>query len=398
VLGHTLPVRREPPPFVSHWTRPPVAAGGLQVLLVVDSLRCGGAERHVIDLARALAEEGQAVTVACSVGGPLRHELAEAGVEVRPLLSRLVKRRFSPAFAGELRQLIIAGSFDVVHAHIHASATAAAAALAGSDLPLVVTEHTEGPWRGPGDRWISEIAYRRADHLIAVSSAIRRLLVDEFRVSPANVTYVANAVRPAPAPAPAPVPRRADGRDAPLLGCVARLAPEKGIDVFLRAAAMVAADVPDARFVVVGDGTLAQELPRLARHLGIGDRVDFLGHRTDARAVMAGLDVVAVSSLTEGSPLVALEAMAAGVPVVASACGGLPDQIRHGIDGLLVPPGDPVALAGPMVRLIRDPDLARRLAAHAHRRVLTDFSYPTMLARVWACYEAAGARECALTA
>jgi glycosyltransferase involved in cell wall biosynthesis len=371
---------------------PPVAAGGLRVLLVVDSLRCGGAERHVVDLATALAGQGHAITVACSVGGPLAAELADAGVEVAPLLSRLVKRRFSPAFAGELRQLVAAGSFEVVHAHIHASATAAAAALAGSDLPLVITEHTEGPWRGPGDRWISEVAYRRAGHLIAVSSAIRRLLVDGFRVPPAKVTYVPNAVRPVPAP----LPRPAGGRGGPLIGRVARLAPEKGIHVFLHAAAIVAGEVPSARFVIVGDGPLAEELPRLARRLGIGKRVDFLGHRADARAVMGGLDVIALSSLTEGSPLVALEAMLAGVPIVASACGGVPDQIRDGIDGLLVPPGDPVALAATTMRLLREPRLARRLAARARQRAATEFSYPAMLARVRACYEAAGARECRL--
>src|SRR5829696_6598545 len=152
---------------------PPSGSPSLSMLLVVDSLAPGGAERHVVDLARALTAAGHAVTVACSMGGPLAADLVCAGVRVEVLLDRLVKRRFSPAFARRLRALVRRERFDLVHAHIYASATAAAAAVAGSRVPLVMTDHTEAPWRGPSARLLSRLAYRRADHVIAVSSAIR---------------------------------------------------------------------------------------------------------------------------------------------------------------------------------------------------------------------------------
>ncbi|MDQ3943130.1 MAG: glycosyltransferase family 4 protein, partial [Actinomycetota bacterium] len=120
----------------------------IRLLLVVDSLEVGGAERHVVDLAVMLAREGYEVMVACSVAGGLSEALGEANVPVRPLLDTLVKRRVSVAFARELRRLIREERFDLVHAHIYASATAAAIAVLGTGVPLLVTEHTEALWQG----------------------------------------------------------------------------------------------------------------------------------------------------------------------------------------------------------------------------------------------------------
>jgi glycosyltransferase involved in cell wall biosynthesis len=366
----------------------------LRLLLVVDSLDPGGAERHVVDLALTLARGGHDVTVACSLPGPLAIELLDGGVPVEPLMDGLVKRRFSPTYAAALGGLLRAQRFDLVHAHVYASEVAVAEAARGTRVPLVLSEHTEAPWRGGRERALSRLTFRRADHLIAVSTAIRRQLVEQFGVPAEKVSYVANAVRPFADEAPAP----ALPEGGPLIGRVARLQPEKGIDVFLRAAAAVAARVPAARFLVVGDGPLRDELPALAAELGIADRVRFLGHRPDARAIIARLDVLAVSSITDGSPLVNLEAMAAGTPIVASACGGIPDQIRDGRDGLLVAPGDAAALARGLLRLVEEPELARRLGAAARRRAEMRFSYEAMLARVEACYGAALTRRGAASA
>ena len=366
-------------------SRPPV-------LLVVDSLQCGGAERHVVDLARAIRESRHDVTVACSVAGDLAGEVEDAGARVAPLMRRLVKRRFSAPYAGALRGLIGAGGFRLVHGHIHASATAAAAAVAGTGVPLVVTEHTEAPWRRAPDRWIGRIAYRRADHVITVSSAIRRQLLGQFGVPTSKVTYVPNAVTAWAGPAGA-VSLPAGCERGPLIGRVCRLAPEKGLDVFVRAAAAVAARAPSARFLVAGEGPCEAELRELAAKLGVDDRVHFLGHREDARALIARLDMLVVSSITDGAPLVILEAMAAGTPIVASACGGIPDQIRHEEDGILVPPADPGALAAAILRLVEEPALAVRLGDCGQRRASAEFSYEAMLARVQACYVAAARRR-----
>jgi glycosyltransferase involved in cell wall biosynthesis len=145
----------------------------LRLLLVVDSLDIGGAERHVVDLAIALHRKGHEVTVACSVSGELSGPLQEVGVPVRVLLGRLVKRRFSLAFARKLRRLIKGEGFDLVHAHVYASVTATAVATFGQDdVPLVITEHSEGSWRTWRVRQMSRWVYRRARRVVAVSSPI----------------------------------------------------------------------------------------------------------------------------------------------------------------------------------------------------------------------------------
>jgi len=356
-------------------------------LLVVDSLEVGGAERHVVDLAVALVRQGCEVTVACSITGGLSDLLEEADVPVRPLLDKLAKRRVSVAFVRGLRRLVREERFDLVHAHIYASASAAAIAVLGTGVPLVITEHTEALWQGRRERWASRRVYRRAEHIIAVSSAIRRRLIERDAAPPERITVIPNAVIPARDAPPSTPP---DGwRERPLVGVVARLQPEKGVAEFLKAAAHVSASFPEARFLVVGDGPLRDELLGLAEHLGVGKRVRFLGHRADARALIRLLDVLVVPSLTEGAPLIVLEAMAAGVPVIASAVGGIPDQIRHEKEGLLVPAGDPAALGDALLELLQDPAHARRLGEAGRQRADSEFSHATMVRRIEAVYHAA---------
>jgi glycosyltransferase involved in cell wall biosynthesis len=364
------------------------AARPPRVLLVVDSLDVGGAERYVVDLALALRERGFAPAVACSVGGVLEPRLA-AGIATHPLVGSLVKRRFSLGYARSLRALVRTGRFDLVHANNYASAAAAALATVGSRVPLVVTEHTEAPWQGSGARAVNRWVHRRARHVIAVSTAIAEVIGGG--AADGRVHYLPNAVPPPCLDALPPLSPSL--HEARLVGPVSRLVPEKGVDVFLRAAARVAGELPDVQFVVVGDGPLRADLEALARRLGLAGRVEFLGYRAEAPALIAALDVLVVSSLSEGSPLVVLEARHAGVPVVASRVGGLPDQVRDGEDGLLVPPGDDDALAAGLSALLAEPRRARALGEAGRRRARED-GFDAMVDAVSELYaEALGARR-----
>jgi glycosyltransferase involved in cell wall biosynthesis len=361
----------------------------VRLLLVVDSLEVGGAERHVVDLALALNRQGHEVTVACSVAGDLHGLLEEANVPVRPLLDQLVKRRVSAAYARGLRRLVKGERFDLVHAHIYASAAAAAIATAGTGVPLVVTEHTEAGWRGRRARLVTRRFCRRASRVIAVSGAVRRRLVEQDDVSPEKIVVIPNAVPANPHKGAGVPPLPDELRDGPLVGVVARLQPEKGVATFLKAASRVAKAVPRARFIVAGGGPLRAELEALVERIGLERNVRFLGFRSDPRALIRLLDVLVVPSHTEGAPLVVLETMAAGVPVVASAVGGIPDQVSHGDDGLLVPPGDPAALGDAVLKLLEDPGLARRMGAAGCRKAATDFSHATMVERAMKVYRTA---------
>jgi glycosyltransferase involved in cell wall biosynthesis len=359
-------------------------------LLVVDSLEVGGAERHVVGLAVALRRKGHEVAVACSASGELSDPLDGANVPVRPLLDQLVKRRVSVVYARGLRRLVRERRFDLVHAHVYASAAASALATVGTGVPLVVTEHTEGAWQGRLARLVSRFIYRRARRVIAVSSSIRGRLIGRDRVPPEKISVIPNAVIPAPdtsLDASGTLPDEWYGE--PLIGTVARLQPEKGVANFLKAAARASVSCPSARFLVVGDGPLREELLRLADRLGLRERVRFLGHRADARALIGLLDVIVVPSLTEGTPLIVLEAMAAGVPLVASAVGGVPDQVRHGKEGLLIPPGDATALGDALLELLQDPDRAHRLGEAGRRRADSVFSHAAMVRKIEGVYHAA---------
>ncbi len=368
----------------------PAPSRPVRLLLVVDSLEVGGAERHVADLASALHSKGYEVEVACSIADGLSKPLEGAGVPVRPLTGRLVKRRVSVAYARGIRRLLREGRFDLVHAHIFASAVAAAIATRGTRLPLVVTEHTEASWQNWWARRVSRWVYRRAKHMIAVSTPIERRLIERDGVPPDLVTLIPNAVIPASDEPPDVAGALPDGwLEGPLVGVFARLQPEKGVANFLKAAARVSRIFPEARFIVVGDGPLREKLLGLAERVGLEGRVRFLGYRADARALIGLTDVLMVPSLTEGSPLIVLEGMAAGVPVVASAVGGIPDQIRHGEEGILVPPGDPGALSDALGALLRDPAHARRLGEAGRRRAQNEFNHETLVRCIEGIYKAA---------
>ena len=331
----------------------------LRILLVCDSLGIGGAERHVIGLAAGLKRRGHDVTIACSTTGPLAADVVASGIALRSLSEHLVKRRVSVSYTRRLTELVGRGRFDLVHAHMHASAAAAAIACARTDVPVVITEHSEATWRDERAWRTSRSACRRADHVIAVSASIGRRLARVDRVPSRRVTTIRNAIPPSETVSgePDPFQRRFAPGDL-IIGTVARLVPEKGVACFLLAAAEVLRELPHARFVVIGDGPLREQLVASTEKLGISTRVRFLGARVDGPQLIAQLDVLAIPSLgNEGTPLVTLEALSAGVPVVASSVGGIPEQVRGFDHVALVPPGDPVALTRALIDVAR---VARR--------------------------------------
>ncbi len=355
-----------------------------RVLLVIDSLDGGGAERYVVDLAIALRSRGWDVEVACSAAGVRAARLRAANVPVNVLAGSLVKRRLSLRYVRALRRLLARGRYDVVHAQLYAS-TAAAAVAVPRGTPLVLTEHSEGLWRSWRARAVSRWFYRRATRIVAVSASIRNVLVDAYRVPPARI----EVLPPVPAVPVRPHATRPGGERSAVVGFAGRLIPEKGADVFLRAASLVAGVVPEARFVVIGDGRLRGELEALAGDLGLlGERVRFLGFRGDAADLIAGLDILAVPSRSEGTALVVGEAMAAGVPVVVSRVGGLPDQVTHRRTGLVVDPEDPEGLAAALVSLLLAPDEAQQLG-EAGRAYAARFPHAALVDRMEEVYREA---------
>ncbi len=364
----------------------------MRILLVVDSLEVGGAEQHVTDLARALRATGYLVTVACATGGPLVAELEAARVPVHVLVTGPVKHRVDLRFAWKLRRVLRAGEFDLVHAHLYAGAVAAALAVIGIGCARVVTVHSESRWQRHFARSVSGYVYRTADAILAVSEPIAHQLTVVHGVAPDRTTVIANALYPT---ALCTRRRRATLRGGVVVGVAGRLHRDKGVDVLLDAMVRVLYRHPQVQTVVVGDGPQREHLQRKARSLGLDDRVSFLGCIPGARNLIPSFDVLVVPSRTEGSPLVVLEAMAAGIPVVASCVGGIPDQIRHGVTGLLVAPDNPGELGKAIEQLLCEPATRNSLAAEGRRQVAERFPYRVLLDGIERVYAEALARRSA---
>ena len=170
--------------------------------------------------------------------------------------------------------------------------------------------------------------------------------------------------------------------EVPLVGIIARLVPIKDHSTFLEAAADLHRSRPDVRFLIVGDGELRPHLEQQAHALGLSQCVTFLGWQRELEPIYADLDLVVLSSLNEGTPVSLIEAMAAGLPVVATRVGGVSDLVEHGKTGLLVPPKDPEAFSGAMEALLGDPDRGREMGRLARETVYPTYSDAALIDRM----------------
>ena len=345
----------------------------MRVLQYITPSHIGGAEIHLLRLAVALRERGHYVKVVCPAGRPLIGPLRSHGL---PLLAPRTTGKLDPLTLWRVGRLLRDERFDLLHTHLSTASLLGSSAAHRAGRPAVATVHG----------FNTATCYRFADQLIAVSAAVRDHLVGQG-VPAARIEVIHHGVpeemltRP---PAGEAFRRSLDlPPGASLVAAVGRLSPEKGQQDLILAAAHLPADV---HVVIAGSGAARPRLAALARSLGVASRLRLIGYVADILPVLDAADLVAVPSRREALSLAALEAMARGRPVVASRTGGLPEVIRDGETGLLVPPADPVALAGAIARLLADPPLRAALGRAGRRRVEADFRFAVMLDRVESLY------------
>ena len=248
-------------------------------------------------------------------------------------------------------------------------------------MPIVSTAHgfIQNHRKSRALVGLGQRCLRHFSRVIAVSNETRARVI-QCGVPPERVNVIHNAIVTSNYD-PARHVRGAFWRrwgipvDAPLVGYIGRLSPEKGQRELLLAAVDVLSAHPKARIALVGDGPDQVRLRELATSLGIADAVVFTGHLSDVREVFRDFDALALTSYTEGFPNVVLEALCMGVPVLASDVGGVREIIEDGATGLLVPPRDPKAIARGIVQLLTDRELADRLCAAGKRAVFEQFSF-----------------------
>jgi glycosyltransferase involved in cell wall biosynthesis len=291
-----------------------------------------------------------------------------------------------------LRSALRRESATLLHTHTLAAANTLGRLTArAARVPVVSHLHIENHFRpatAPLLRRADNASARLCAKLIAVSEDTRRAY--ERQGYPRRIDVVHNGVAPRDASADGVRSELGIPGDAPLVGEVGRLCDVKGQRELIAALA----ELPGVHAVLVGadleqGGAYLRVLEREADAAGVRDRVVFAGRRDDVERVLEAIDVFALPSWTEGLPLVALEAMAHGRPVVATPVGGTPEVVVDGETGILVPPRDARALAGALRRLLEDADLRARMGAAGRARVQERFSEDAMAARVHELYEEA---------
>ncbi len=293
--------------------------------------------------------------------------LQQEGIPV----THLGRGRFDPRILGDLVALARERRARILHVHGYAAADFGRLAARRAGAALVLHEHFADP-RMPGYQALADrLLSSYTDRAIAVSGSTRDFLVRQRFVPAERVRLIWNGA-PLDEFAPvAPDVARALrrelglGDDALVVGTIGRLSLQKGHRYLLDAVPHVAAQVPAARFLIVGDGDEADALRRQASALGVADRVVFAGHRKDGPAVLGAIDVLCISSIYEGTPLALFEAMAAGKAIVSTAVDGCREILEDGMTGLLVPPADPPALAAALVRTLSDDATRQELSKKA---------------------------------
>src|SRR3954466_15620797 len=337
-----------------------------------------GGQNQVLITVLGMRAMGHRAMLVAHPAGELRQR-AQEGLELVPLTP---KTEMDLSAAWRLSRAIKQLRPDVLHAHDpHGVAMAALALSMSTQLakpPLIAARRVDFHLKGNAlSRW----KYRQVDCFICASDAVRRMLVADG-VPAARAVTVHEGIDLGHVDAAPPADLHADlwlPHNSPIVGNVAALVPHKGQRHLIEAAAMVIQKVPDARFVIAGEGELRLSLERQIKEHHLEKHVFLPGFRPDILSVHKAFDIFVMSSVTEGLGTSLLDAMACGKPIVATTAGGMPEVVADGDTGILVPPRDDAALAAAIVKMLKDPALRGAMGEAGMRRVREHFSAERMV-------------------
>lgn len=359
--------------------------GKINVLFVILSLEIGGMEQVVADLIRYLDHGRFNPIVAClEVLGPIAAELGKQGITVvqvgrmTPMLSFV--------YPDKLMKLMRAYRIDVVHVQSGCWHKAALAARLCGIRNVIYTEHGRIFPDSRAVKFLDRLYVPFTRHVVTVSENLAEYMSRAVGIPAKKISVVINGID---------VERFRVARDtseqtgALRIGIIARLAPVKDITTLVRAMAIVHQRNPQTLLSIVGDGPERDILESLVNELGLTSVVTFHGFRRDIPAVLEDMDIFTLSSQSEGTSITLLEAMASGKPVVVTEVGGNPAIVEQGVNGFLVPPGEPAMLAKALLQLAENPALRQSMAAANIRKVAERYSIQAMARRYEALYREA---------
>lgn len=343
------------------------------------SMGWGGQEIRIVQESRELASRGYRVTIACQEGATIGERAAEARIPVHIVAMR---NQYDPLAVRNFIKLIRDESIDIVHTHSSRDGWVAGAAGKFTGTPVVRSRHLSTPI---GKNWFSSFSYRFfADAILASGDRIKQTLVTRNGLDPDKIVSVG-----------AGVDTRRFRQDIsgdgvrkelrlddcyPVVGMVAILRSWKGHDYLLESVREVVKQYPTAKFVIAGDGPRKDALHQKVSDLGVGDSVIMAGFRADVPEVMAAVDIIILPSYaSEATSQVLPQALAMGTPVIATDVGGLPEIVEDNVTGLLIPPRDPAAIAGAIIKMAADKDRARLMMERGREKILEGYTLEVMM-------------------
>lgn len=362
---------------------------------VLSGLQVGGLERVVVNLVRALSKMGYRQHVIClEDGGPFAEQVEACGVSVTVLGKRL---GMNLCVVRQLAALFRKKKVSIVHTHnpsphFHGIL---AAVLAG--VPVRIhTKHGRNYPENAKRVLLGRVLSWFTDVIVPVSDDAAEVLLKVEKVNSAKIRRIWNGVdtelyKPVESIRSCEVAEESGfvscDRRAGVVGTIARLSPEKDQATMLASFALVLKALPRVRLIIVGDGSCRRVLEEQAHSLGISGQVEFLGMRSDIPDLMRAFDIFTLSSTTEGTSMTILEAMACGVPVVATEVGGNSELIDPPHCGLVSPAGNVAALASAYLALLKDPVRRNKMGIEGRKRVMENFSLPFMANQYATLYE-----------
>ncbi len=358
----------------------------MNILFVIDKLIYGGSERYVNLLSNALVEEGHNVFV-ISTGGPIVSELNKKVIHEKVDSIPGTSKEDRVKTAKSIETICKNNQIDLVHCNSVTAFRAAKLVKRSINVPVIYTAHAVEQSKIPV---IGAELDMKVDKVIAVSNFIRHhLRKTGLLSSKINLVYHGVDTNKFRERIMKPELKSYFGikSNERVIMCVARLKPEKGISQLIKAIPIILERGNNIKVVFVGDGANRKEYEKLAKDLGVENKVLFLGAKGNVEEILSIADVFCLSSINEALSFAILEAMAEGKPVVATRVGGIPEAVVDKVTGLLVPPGNIQGLANAINKLLEDKLLSKRLGANAKGRIKENFRFDRMLRETIALFE-----------
>ncbi len=350
-----------------------------------------GSETHLLTLLPRLREYGYEPTMLClsEYHRPPTNFVAKMeGAGIPTEVIWIGQNHFQPLLLPELTLKIKQGEYDLVHTHlIHADFYGILAARMAGVKVVISSRHNDNAFRSKFPwRWLISGNNRFADRLICISQHLKQFAETVELTAAEKISVVHYGLDPSKVSDQSWREKLGWEENVQAIGIVSRLTEQKGHSTLLKAMSEVVRQFPTVQLVIIGDGELRQNLEQDTVKLGLEKQVHFLGYRQDAAAMMSGLDLFVLPSRWEGFGLVLLEAMAARLPIVATKVSAIPEIVRHGETGLLVPVDDVDALSKAICTLLGQRHLARTMGENGRKRLEQNFTVQAMVNKTCAVY------------